>query len=140
MIRTQLDALYTFANEYFENHESNKEEIVVKTDTINNKLKPNKIKKYDVILVNVGWGRHYGVIFKLTKDIAFCIPITSNTDSFDSFEITRSRIFKGVLTYQIVQVPVKDAINNFIMPYDSKKEVDDAIACMKEHYIKNKIF
>lgn len=141
LMREKLDNLVISATEFFENEgldtetENNKESIVK-----NNKLIPKCLKKYDVILAEVGPVRHYAVVFKIDENLVYAMPITSQTGVFNGFDITKSRIFAGVLIYQILQIPLKKAITNFIMPYDSKKEIDDALISMKQHYFTNKIF
>ena len=81
-------------------------------------------------------------MYKVIKDITLVIPMTTDTESFEGFEIKKSRFWKGKAIYSINQFPTSVVKRGFVMPYDHKLEGNQIIKrCeefLKEIFPKNR--
>lgn len=99
-----------------------------------------KIHKYDIIYTNesgVGKIPHYHIVFKVDKEYAYALLITSEKEHFAPFLIEKSRMFKGsYITNIIGKIPIEIAKAKFVFTFDSKKEFDEILKKVKENYLK----
>lgn len=91
------------------------------------KLKPCDIRRLDVSYLYIGPVPHYCLIYKVIKDITLVIPMTTDTENFEGFEIKKSRFWKGKAIYSINQFPTSVVKKGFVMPYDHRLEGNQII-------------
>lgn len=102
------------------------------------KLRPDNIIKGDVAFLPIGPVLHYCIVVKSVGNYSFVIPITSNLTDFVGYVIEKSRFFKGMAIFTIVQVPTSLVKRKFVMPYDNKTELSNILSeCDK--YLKENV-
>jgi hypothetical protein len=131
------------------NTEEEKSNEVI-NDGINEEIKPEPIKSYskglhptkllkgDVCLLPIGPIRHYCIILAINGSNVYLAQIT-HSEEFAGFEIKRSRIFQGYITYQIIQCTLHDAMKSFVCTFDSKKEIEEFKTNLTIEFSKNKL-
>lgn len=114
-----------------------------KTPSINSfdlskfRLKPDVVEKGDVVRLPVGPIDHFCLVCRVVGDKTYVIPITSQT-SFKGLKVEKSRFFRGIAIYSILQYPTSMCTSRFIMPFDHKTEALYLIRTVTE-YLQNNV-
>ncbi len=101
------------------------------------RLRPSKIEKGDVAFLPIGPILHYCIVFKVVDDVSFVISLTTDPESFVGYKIEKSRFFKGTAIYAIHQVPTALVMRKFVMPYDSKSELNKILSGCEDYFKTN---
>lgn len=65
------------------------------------------------------------------------ISLTTDPESFVGYKIEKSRFFKGTAIYAIHQVPTALVMRKFVMPYDSKSELNKILSGCEDYFKTN---
>lgn len=102
------------------------------------RLRPDTIERGDVAFLPIGPILHYCIVFKVVGDTSFVISITTNSEDFVGYKLEKSRFFKGTAIYALHQVPTALVNRKFVMPYDSRSELNKILSGCEE-YLKSNV-
>lgn len=103
-------------------------------------IKPVKINRGDVLKTDFVAGQAYchpGIVWKIKKDICYCLVMSSKRASHNLHQVTESRFFppgENYVTKTIVEVSMEDALKRVILPFDNRKELRTIFMKAKEYY------
>jgi len=102
---------------------------------LKNAYNVNEIRKYDVILVQIGPVKHYAIVTHIfDKETVLVLTITHG-EKFKFKLPLESRQFDGNILTLFYEVPMEVAKNNFICSLiEEKKQIDDIIKFAKNVY------
>lgn len=94
------------------------------------------LQKGDVIKTAIGPSQHYCIIVSIDTDfnIAWAIPLTTDTTIEISLPIKNSRIFRNCYLPYLIPVFLSKNCYRFITVFDNKKELDSMIKIIKNYY------
>lgn len=110
---------------------------VSRIDLSKYRLKPDIVEKGDVVSLPVGPVDHYCLVCRVVDDRTYVIPITTQS-SFKGLKVEKSRFFKGIAIFSILQYPTSMCTSRFIMPFDHKTEAAFLIRTVTE-YLQNNV-
>lgn len=96
------------------------------------------LQKGDVIKTAIGPSQHYCIVISIDTDfnVAWAIPLTTDTTIEISLPVNSSRIFKNCWLPYLVPVFLSKNCYRFITVFDNKKELDSMIKTIKNYYKK----
>lgn len=102
---------------------------------LHNRLKPNEIRKSDVITVKTASKVRPAVVIKVLKDRTVVYIHLTSSDNIHCMSPSKSRFFgEGCFTYGFSICSEEYAIDNFIGVYDNTKAVNQAIKDLKTFF------
>ena len=96
--------------------------------------KPASIMPGDVVSVPLIGMPHPGIVWKVRNGICYCIVLSTTQAQHNIYKLEHSRIFTSFVTKTIVELPLEDALVNFVTVFDSKKELKIVFSLLKEYY------
>ena len=96
------------------------------------------LQKGDVIKTAIGPSQHYCIVVSIDTDfnVAWTIPLTTDTTIEISLPVNSSRIFKNYWLPYLAPVFLSKNCYRFVTVFDNKKELDSMIKTIKNYYKK----
>ena len=96
--------------------------------------KPSKLVPGDVLSVPLVGMPHPGIIWKIRNNTCYCITLSTTEAQHNIYKLEHSRLFSSFVTKTIVELPMEDALLNFVTVFDNKKELKIIFSLLKEYY------
>ena len=90
--------------------------------------------KGDVSYLPIGPCSHYCIVYKISGDVTYVIPLTTTLDVFSGYEISKSRFYKGMAIYTLHQFPTSLVKEKLTIPYDHKGELRNIFKSVEEEF------
>lgn len=90
--------------------------------------------KGDVSYLPIGPCSHYCIVYKVSGNVSYVIPLTTTEGIFSGYEISKSRFFRGIAIFTLYQFPTSLVKEKLTIPYDHKGELRSIFKAVEDEF------